>query len=328
MTAMAGAKDWRAFLPLLLQAAIACGSPPIAFAQEAKVSKQTFTYKTVPQCAIKADVYQGRGKGPHPVVVWIHGGALIMGSRGGIDHALLNKLLQAGYVVVSMDYRLAPETKLPAIVEDLQDACKWVREKGPELFATDPKRMAVMGGSAGGYLTLVAGYQVEPPPRALVSFWGYGDIAGAWYARPDPFYSRLPLVPSEEAYQAVGGPVLSESTGRNNRQRFYLYCRQQGLWPKEVVGHDPDREPGAFQAFCPLRNISTQYPPTLLIHGTKDTDVPYEQSELMDQELARHRVEHEMLTIPDAGHGLAGAKPAVVADVHNRALAFLNKHMQ
>jgi acetyl esterase/lipase len=328
MTAIAETTYRRAFLHTLLLGAITAGYPISAFTQEAKLRKKSFTYKTVQQCAIKADVYQGAGSAPHPVVVWIHGGALIMGSRSGIDHALLDKLLKAGFVVVSIDYRLAPETKLPAILEDVQDACKWIREKGPELFAIDAKRMAVMGGSAGGYLTLAAGYRVDPPPVALVSFWGYGDIAGAWYSRPDPFYSRMPMVPKDEAYKAVGGPVLSESTGKNNRGRFYLYCRQHGLWPKEVADHDPDKESHAFDAFCPLRNVTAHYPPTLLIHGTKDTDVPYEQSELMEKELTRKGVEHEFLTVKDAGHGLAGAKASVIADAHDRTAAFLKKYLR
>ncbi len=131
MTAIAETRNRRAFVHTLLLAAISAGFPTAAFSQEAKPSKKTFTYKTVQRCAIKADVYQGVGSAPHPVVVWIHGGALIMGSRSGIDLALLDKLLKAGYVVVSIDYRLAPETKLPAILEDVQDACKWIREKGP-----------------------------------------------------------------------------------------------------------------------------------------------------------------------------------------------------
>jgi acetyl esterase/lipase len=295
-------------------------------AAQAEVKKQTFTYKTVGQCEIQADVYRASGDTPCPVVMWIHGGALIMGDRGGIP--LLEKLLKTGYVVVSIDYRLAPETKLPAILEDVQDACTWVREKGPQLFHVDPKRIAVMGGSAGGYLTLTTGFRVKPRPRALVSFWGYGDIAGAWYSRPDPFYSKMPLVPKEEAYRAVGGPVLSGSSGRNNRHRFYLYCRQQGLWPKEVAGHDPDKEPKAFDPFCPIRNVTPKYPPTLLIHGTKDTDVPFDQSARMAKELGRKGVEHELMTIKDAGHGLAGAKPTEVAQVNERVLAFLNKYLR
>jgi acetyl esterase/lipase len=259
----------------LAGAAVLTALPDFTFGQGQNPSKKTFTYKMVENCAIKADVYRASDE-IRPVIIWIHGGALIMGHRGQLDKGLLSKLLNAGYVVVSIDYRLATETKLPAILEDVQDACTWVREKGSELFHADSQRLAVMGGSAGGYLTLTAGFRVNPRPKALVSFWGYGDIAGAWYSRPDPFYSKMQPVPKEEAYQAVGHSAISESSGKNKRFRFYLYSRQQGLWPKEV----PDQEPKAFDTWCPIRNVSAQNPPTLLIHGTKDTDVPYEQSAL------------------------------------------------
>jgi len=319
--------DRRSFLQCLSGGAAYFALPHGISAQEDKINKKTYTYKKVGPCEIKADVYESSGQKSHPAVIWIHGGALIMGHRGQVDRALLNKLLKAGYSVVSIDYRLAPETKLPAILEDVEDACKWVRDKGPELAHIDPKRIAVMGGSAGGYLTLAAGFRVNPPPKALVSFWGYGDVAGAWYSRPDPFYSRQPPVPKEEAYQAVGSSVISESSGKNNRHRFYLYCRQQGLWPKEVAGHDPDKEPQAFDPFCPVRNVSANYPPTLLVHGTQDTDVPYEQSKMMAKELERKGVKHELVTVQDAGHGLAGAKPAVVADIQDRVLAFLRQRL-
>src|SRR5262249_3984428 len=150
----------------------------------------------------------------------------------------------------------------------------------------------------------------------LVLFWGYGDIAGPWYSRPDAFYRRMPLVPREEAYRAVGGPAISDGSGKNARSRFYLYCRQQGLWPKEVRGHHPDKEPKAFDPFCPVRNVSAKYPPTMLIHGTRDTDVPYELSRDMARELSRKGVEHELITIPEGGHGLAGVKPAVVTETY------------
>jgi acetyl esterase/lipase len=289
---------------------------------------KTYIYKTVGGLPIKADVYRAEDDAIRPVVVWIHGGALIMGHRGGIDRALLGALTKAGYVVVSIDYRLAPETKLPAIVEDVQDACRWVRERGPKLFHIAPGRLAVMGGSAGGYLTFMTGFRVEPRPKALVSLWGYGDIAGAWYSRPDPFYRSQPLVSEEEARGAVGRAAISEAVGKNDRSRFYLYCRQQGLWPKEVAGHDPDAEPRAFDPLCPLRNVTAAFPPTLLIHGTKDTDVPYEQSELMDRELARKGVEHELITVPGGAHGLGGTDPAVLADIRRRILVFLDRHLQ
>ena len=117
----------------------------------------------------KLDLYlPAQPKGP--LLVWIHGGALIMGHREGIDQRLKQTFLEKEYAVVSIDYRLAPETQLPQIIEDVEDAFRWIRDKGPELFDADPRAIAVSGGSAGGYLTLVTGYRIQPRPVALVAF--------------------------------------------------------------------------------------------------------------------------------------------------------------
>jgi acetyl esterase/lipase len=319
--------DRRYFLKTLAATTAASVVAETGLSDQAQPKPTTHVYKTVGSCAIKADVYTQPASSPTPVVVWIHGGALIMGNRGGIDAKLRDRLLKAGYTVVSIDYRLAPETKLAAILEDVEDACRWVRTEGPKLYHADPGKLAVMGGSAGGYLTLVTGFRVQPRPAALVSFWGYGDVAAAWYSRPDKFYRSQPLVTKEDAARAVGKETISDSTGKNNRGRFYLYCRQQGLWPREVAGIDPDKEPRAFVPLCPIRNVTARYPPTLLVHGTKDMDVPYEQSRDMAAELARQHVEHELLTVPDAGHGLFGTKPARVAEIYEHVVAFVGKHL-
>ncbi len=127
-----------------------------------------------------------------------------MGNRQGIDRTLRDDLIDSGYAVVSIDYRLAPETKLAAILDDVRDAFAWIRSEGPKAFAARTDRIAVLGGSAGGYLALCSGYLVRPRPASLVSFWGYGDIAGDWYGRPDPFYRRQALVSESEARAAVG----------------------------------------------------------------------------------------------------------------------------
>lgn len=299
-------------------------------AEDSAYSKQSFTYKVVGDCQIQADVYRLPDHVVRPAILYIHGGALIMGNREGIGGQQLNRFVEAGYVVVSIDYRLAPETKLDGIIEDIQDAYAWVWAKGPGLFQIDPNRIGVVGGSAGGYLTLMTGFCVNPRPRALVSFYGYGDIGGTWYSRPDPFYNLQPAVPKEEAYGAVGGPVISGSSGKDNRWRFYLYCRQQGLWPMEVTGHDPDKEPNAFDKFCPIRNVTRDYPPTMLLHGDKDTDVPFEQSALMAKELKRRGVAHEFIAVPNGGHGFdrVGLGDPEFARTFERVLAFLDKHVK
>jgi acetyl esterase/lipase len=258
--------------------------------------------------------------------MWIHGGALIAGSRKSPDARLSAELLKRGFVIVSIDYRLAPETKLPGIIEDVQDAWRWVRREGPKRFGIDPDRMATAGGSAGGYLTLMTGFCLKPRPRALVSYYGYGDITTPWYSEPDKFYRRSPLVAKEEAYRCVGNRMLTEPPAPNRRGTFYLYCRQQGTWPNEVAGHDPHSEPKWFDPYCPIRNVTAEYPPTFLIHGTEDTDVPYSESKNMAARLAEAGVAHEFITVAGAGHGLSGAKPDKVAQIARQAAEYIKDH--
>jgi acetyl esterase/lipase len=325
---MTSPKSRRSFLKTVAAGAATTVLPPSARADRKDGFKETFIYKKAGNCEIKVDIQAASKKLAGPVVVWIHGGALIVGSRDGVDPKLRDLLVNEGYVFASIDYRLAPETKLPAILEDVVDAFQWIRKDLKEKLPVDVEKIAVLGGSAGGYLTLTTGYRVQPAPRALVSFWGYGDIAGEWYGKPDAFYRKQPLVSREEAYAAIGGPEISETKGKTSRSRFYLYCRQNGLWPKEVAGLDPIKEAKAFDPYCPVRNVSAKYPPTLLIHGTKDTDVPYELSVQMAEELRRKGVEHELITVAGAGHGLGDAKPETVAGIHANVVTFLKKKLR
>jgi dipeptidyl aminopeptidase/acylaminoacyl peptidase len=107
-----------------------------------------------------------------------------------------------------------------------------------------------------------------------------------------------------------------------------MYCRQNGVWPKEVAGIDPHTQADRFKPFEPLRNVTEDSPPTLLVHGTADTDVPYEQSVLMANELSRHGVEHRLITLPGAGHGLAGGDPTLIDRAYDEAFQFVDRHMK
>lgn len=288
--------------------------------------KRTFVYREAAECDLKADVYVPDGPGPHPGVVWIHGGCLITGSREGLRTSQREAYLAAGYVVIAIDYRLAPETKLPAIVEDLEAAFRWAREAGPTLFALAPQRLAAVGHSAGGYLALIAGFRLPVRPSAVVSFYGYGDIIGDWYARPDPFYCAQPTVEEAEARAVVGKGVVSE-THDGERYRYYVYLRQHGLWPFGVAGHDPQAERDWLAPFCPVQNVGPGYPPTLLLHGDRDTDVPYAQSVMMAQELSKARVEHDLITIREGEHGFDAGTDAPAHEASARAIVFLGRHV-
>jgi acetyl esterase/lipase len=290
---------------------------------------QTYTYKRVGDLEIKADVYRADDDKVRPVVVWIHGGALIMGGREGVNRRVKKMFLDAGYAIVSIDYRLAPETKLSTIIEDVEDAFKWIRDKGPDLFNIDSSRIAVLGGSAGGYLTLATGHRVKPCPTVLVAFYGYGDLIGDWYSKPSPHPRHHRSKMSEEQIrQIISGPAIANSRNRKgNGGAFYQFCRQRGLWPREVSGWDPHEEPKKFDPYMPVGNVTRQYPPTLLIHGTEDTDVPFEQSVMMAAQFSKHGVDHELIAIVGAEHGLGGGDPEKIDEAYKKVFQFVHKRM-
>jgi acetyl esterase/lipase len=260
----------------------------------------------------------------------------MFGHRGMIHPEQVERYVNAGYTVIAPDYRLAPETKLPEIFSDVQDAIAWVRGEGARLFALDPTRLAIIGHSAGGYLTLLAGCHVRPRPQALVAFYGYGDIVGPWYSTPSAFYRQQPLVSEAEARAVIGTTEVSEPPWRDradfeparDRSRFYLFCRQHGYWPQAATGLDPRNDYDALLAYCPVRHVAVDHPPTLLLHGDGDTDVPYEQSVMMARALADARITYQLVTIPGGAHGFdAGMGDPVVEAAFAEVLGFLTQHV-
>jgi acetyl esterase len=103
---------------------------------------------------ITVRVYAPAGRGPHPVLVFCHGGGWVIGdlyTHDGICRSIVNA---AGCAVASVDYRLAPEFRYPVAVEDSYAALKWVVASAARL-GLDPARVAVGGDSAGGNLAAV-----------------------------------------------------------------------------------------------------------------------------------------------------------------------------
>lgn len=290
---------------------------------------QTFTYKTVADLEIQADVYRPKGDGIHPVAIWIHGGGLILGSRSWTNLRLRKFLIDAGYIMVSVDYRVAPETKLPEIVSDVEDACAWVHAEGPDLFGADTTRTAVMGSSAGGYLALMMGYRAKLKPAAVVSLWGYGDPLGEWFSQPSKHYRQQKLVSKTAAYKGIREtPITDGHLDEEHRRDFYLYVRQLGLWPEQVGGIDQKTELDRLEPFVPLRHVTADFPPTLLIHGTADDDVPCAQSKLMAKEFKKQGVEHALHKVEGAGHTLTGGDPKRVSEVYTEVVPFLDRYIK
>jgi acetyl esterase/lipase len=312
---------WIAFATLLVE--------PVS-AEENYIAS-THIYKSVDGHDILVDVFRPEidTEKVRPAIVFLHAGALIFGFRGWIPPWQLQIYIDAGFILASIDYRLAPETKLPEILADVEDAYYWVRDEGAEQFNIDPERIAIVGHSAGGYLALSLGHRVEPRPRAVISFYGYGDVTGDWYSEPSDVYNEEPEISENQARSFVGNKVISGTPFDMEHQRgdFYVWCRQRGTWPVEVSGRNPKTDLEWFKSFEPIRNINSDYPPTFLLHGGKDTDVPYDQSAKMAEVLESEGIPYELKTDPEWEHMFDG--PALTPElqaVFSEVVDFLVRH--
>jgi acetyl esterase/lipase len=312
----------------LLLLAMSANSSPLA--AQSRLVKTTISYRSVDGHSVLADVHRPDGDAVCPVLVWIHGGALIMGNREEIHPQIRSLAEEMGYALVSIDYRLAPETKLPELIGDIEAAFQWLATDGASRFRLDVKRVVVTGGSAGGYLTLVTGYRARPRPKALVAFYGYGGLTGDWYMQPSPHPAHNPrIVTLDEARKQSDGTIVSDARRRKgNGGLIYLHYRQQGIWPREVSGFREDQLVERIAEFEPVRHVTAEFPPTFLMHGTKDTDVPFEESKAMARQLERHKVPHELKPIDNGEHGFGGGDPEQIEAAYRTMRDFVVRHLR
>jgi alpha-L-fucosidase 2 len=228
--------------------------------------RRGLAYREVDGESLLADAFVPDGNGPFPALIVVHGGGFTAGDR--VDHVkpLLDLLTDGAWAVITVDYRLAPKHRYPAPVEDVERAVDWVHAHATEL-KVDPSRVALVGESAGGYLAALVGARAQGRQRvkAVVAFYAAHD---------------------QETWARHAG-ALAGST-----QALY------GL-----TGPDPAALK-LLRAASPIHAVSAKSPPFLLIHGTADEQVPYEQSTLMCTALWASGAQCELYSVPGGAHGL------------------------
>lgn len=215
-----------------------------------------------PESRQKLDVYGPKDAKDCPVVVFFYGGSWTTGSRG-LYRFVGAALAERGIVTVLPDYRLYPQVKFPAFLDDGALAVAWVQKHAPE-FGGDPRRIVLMGHSAGGHEAAFLAYD----PRLL-------QKAGA---RPEWIVGLIGL----------SGPYALE--------------------PNSKVLNTIFASPYTEAEWQPVRFVTPQSPPTLLVHGTADDVVSIKHAEKLRDALQANHVRVETEFYPDKGHAdtLAG----------------------
>jgi len=232
--------------------------------------------------------------GLRPAVLCIHGGGFRAGTREGYD-GLCKQLAERGYVAATASYRLAPKYQFPAAIYDVKAAVRFLRANAAK-YQIDPDKIGVVGGSAGGHLVQFLGVT-----GGIAQFEGDGGNPGV--------SSRVSCV-----VNFYGPSDFTKSYGKSVDAAEVL-----PLW----FGGDLKTELHKHQIGSPLNWVTPEAAPTLIIHGTEDPYVAFEQAEWMEARYQQVGAEVELLKLEGAGHGFQGAD----ADRANAAMfEFFDRH--
>jgi acetyl esterase/lipase len=218
---------------------------------------------------LRLDVYIPEGDGPFPGIIVIHGGSWRRGDKSPCPWASLK---QSGYVVISIQYRLIPNMIWPENLYDCLQAVKFARAQLPSRAKLDPDRLAVMGGSAGGHLALMTG----------LSDMADSSDSQVWKA------SNLGI---KTVISLFGPTDLLSQAGRPELFGFF----PPGAPQQQVLQ-------GLAQA-SPILWVDEADPPVLMLHGTADKMVAYQQSVDLLARLEAAEVEAKLVTYEGAEHG-------------------------
>lgn len=214
-------------------------------------------YKKVDGKSLQLDLYIPKNIAkPAPLLVFIHGGGWKGGKREDYKVYLV-AFAEKGYATATVSYRLLKDGPYPDCVEDVSDAVNWFF-RNAEKYGYDPDRIALIGGSAGGHLALLAGYGWQNHRNSMDS-------------------ARIPENDHKiKAVVDLYGPVDLTT----------LYARNHPL-VTNFIGHSYTEIPGLYREASPVRYLSKSVPPTLIFQGTSDNLVPASQSDTLKARLDR-----------------------------------------
>ena len=244
----------------------------------------------------KMDIYYPDSGGPWPVFFYVHGGSWREGDKAeGEGWRGLNEL---GYLVVSVNYRMAAEGKFPVMIEDVKCAVRYLRAHS-DVYNLDPNRIGALGASSGGHLVGLLGTADE------TAGWDEGEYA-----------DQSSAVQAVVSMAGIFDLTVKIPSGLNSSV-YYAFGKLAGSGAQEMVDASP------------VTYIGADDPPFLILHGDKDGVVPVEQSEIFYNRLVEAGVPATLIVINGGDHGLQGSDASPTQEEYSVILnAFLEEHLK
>lgn len=209
----------------------------------------------------------------YPCIVWICGGAWRLMDRS-VHLAYLSELARSGFVVASVEYRTTNEAIYPAQLTDVKAAIRYLHANS-ERYSIDSERFGVMGESAGGYLAAMAAL-VDDPAYDVGEYKEYSSKVQAacpWYPPTD--VSAFPYESAADAAASMESLLLGKNVMLNKEEAIDI---------------------------CPVKYVTKDAPPFMIIHGTEDHTVPFAQGELLHDRLEEAGCDVSLIAIEGADH--------------------------
>ncbi len=242
------------------------------------VIERGVAYASIPHDRLLMDIVRPKAAGKYPGIVMIHGGGFSSGTRESYLPMAI-RLAQNGYVAATVSYRLAPMFQFPMPLHDVKSAVRFLRANAGK-YGVDAEKMGAIGVSAGATWA-----QFLAVSRGVPQLEGNG--------------------PHKEFSSSVDCAV--SYYGRSDMRRAYEGSRNAATALPQLLGGDRQAALDMHLRASPLSWVNPDSAPVLAIHGTRDQNVPYEQSLFLMERLKSVGVEAELETIAEAGHGFKGA---------------------
>jgi len=260
--------------------------------------------------------------------IFMHGSAFYILDKDYGTRPFFKHLAAQGHVIMDVAYRLAPETDLVGMINDVKRAIVWMKDNAIR-YEVDPYRIVLGGGSAGGFLALMAAYTINDKKFApveleekdtsccaVIGVYPATDLEALYYHTNQHLTTRTQLGRPKKRVPTEMPPWMKKRIGKDfHRLGFDKGFENVGTMAPLMGGH-PDECRARYKFLSPITHVHSKCPPTLLIQGEHDIMAPVKSTKLLYSRLIEEEVPAILHILPQTDHAFDLLFPTIAPAVH------------